>query len=143
MVEPVDKAVLINQAAIDELVGAFDRERTVAPCAVRQHERAESPLLAQVIIGDIGAHPGLRDELDIGMVEAPVYLLVLIPALLDVPSWQPVLDFAVGTGVLIDHDYLRAASGQDVGYFSARGSGANNRDDVPRCFSGCGFHHGA
>jgi hypothetical protein len=63
--------------------------------------------------------------------------------LLDVPSRQPVLDLAVGTRVLLDNDYLRAALGQDVGDFSTCGSGANYRDDVARHFSGYGFRHGA
>ncbi len=143
MVEPVDEPVLIHQAAIDKLVGAFDRERTVAPCAMRQHYRAETPVLAQIVVVDVGAHPGQRDELDIRMVEAPVDFLVLVPALLDVPSRQPVLDLAVGTRVLLDDDHLRAALGQDVGDFSACGSGANYRDDVARRFSGYGFRHGA
>ena len=143
VVEPVNQPVLIDEAAIDELVGAFDRERAVTPGAMRQHDCAEAPALAQIVVSDVGAHPGQRDELDIGMVEAPVDFLVLVVALLDVPSRQPVLDLAVGTGVLLDDDDLRAALGQDVGDFSARGGGANHRDDVPRRFSGYGFGHGA
>ena len=77
------------------------------------------------------------------MVEAPVYFLVLVPALLDVPSRQPILDLAVGAGVLLDHDYLRAARRQDIGDFSACGSAANHRDNVSRRLSGYRFHHGA
>jgi len=142
VVEPVDERVLIDQAAIDNLVSAFDRKRAVAPCAMRQHHGAETPSLAQIVVGGVDAHPGQGDELDIWMVKTPVNLLVLVPALLHVPSRQPVLDFAEGTGVLFDHHYLRATFGQDVGYFCARGSGANHRDDVLRLFSACGFHHG-
>jgi hypothetical protein len=77
------------------------------------------------------------------MVEAAVYLLVLISALLDVPSRQPVLDLSVGTRVLLDNDHLRPASGQDAGNFSACGSCANHRDDVTRPLCSCGFGHEA
>ena len=88
--------------------------------------------LAQFIEIDVAAHPRQRQEIDVRIVEAPIYLLVFVPPLLDVPSRQAVLDFPVGPGILFNYDHLRAALGQDVGDFSACGSGADYRDDVPR-----------
>ncbi len=142
VIEPVDEPVLIDEAAIDELVGALDRKRAIAPRAVRQHDAAEAPSRAQIVEIELAAHPGQRHELDIGMVEALIDFLVLVAALLDVPSRQPVLDFSVGARILLDHDHQRAALGQDAGDFRARGRGADHCDHVPRCFVFCFGHKG-
>ena len=132
MIEPVDERVLIDQAAIDELVGAFDREGPIAPGAMREHDRAELPLLAKLVELDIAAHPGLRHEGDVRMRQAPVYLFVLILALLDVPSRQSVLDFSVRALVLLEDRDDRPATGKDVCDFGAGGCSAHHCDYVPR-----------
>ena len=132
MIEPVDERVLVDQPAIDELVGALDRERPVAPRAMRQHQAVEPPRFAQLVELDIAAHPSQRHVLDIRMVQALVDLLVLFLALLDVPAREAVFDLAVGPRVLLeDHDY-RAALGQDARDFRSGGRGAEHRHHVTR-----------
>ena len=132
VIEPIDQLVLIDEAAIDELVRALDRKRAIAPGAVRQHDSAESPTGPQFVEIELAAHPRHRHVLDIRMVEALVDFLVLILALLDVPSRQPVFDFSVRTRILLEHDHQRAALGQDARDFRARRRGADHGHHVPR-----------
>ena len=142
VIEPIDELVLIDEAAIDELIRALDRKRAIAPCAVRQHDAAETPASAQVLEIELAAHPGQRDIFDIGMVEAFVDFLVLVEALLDVPSRQPVFDFSVGAWILLEHDNQRAALGEDARDFGTGSRGTDHRHYVPRRFVLCVGHKG-
>ncbi len=134
VVEPVDQLVLIDEAAIDELVGAFDRKRPIAPGAVGQHDPRESPTGAQIFEIELAAHPRHRDVFDVGMVEALVDFLVLVLALLDVPSREAVLDFSVRTRILLEHDHERAAIGQDARDFRTGGRASDYSHHVARGF---------
>ena len=81
---------------------------------------------------ELAAHPRQRHEFDIGMVEALIDLLVLVAALLDVPSREPVLDFSVGARILLEHDHQRAALGEDAGDFRAGRRATDHRHHVAR-----------
>ena len=78
-----------------------------------------------------------RNELDVRMLEALVDFLVLILALLDVPSRQAVLDFPVGAKVLLKHDDECAALRQNPGDFGSRGRCADHRYDMTRLITRC------
>ncbi len=76
------------------------------------------------------------------MVEALVDFLVLVLALLDVPSRQAVLDFAVGTRILFEHDHQGAALGQDARDLRAGGRASDYGHHVARGFIFCVSHKG-
>ena len=60
------------------------------------------------------------------MVEPIIDLAVLVPALLHVPSRQPILDFSVGPRVLLEDHDQRAALGENPRDFRAGGGGADH-----------------
>ena len=68
------------------------------------------------------------------MVEAFVDFLILVEALLDVPSRQPVLDFSVRARILLEHNNQRAALCEDARDFGTGGGGTDDGHHVPRRF---------
>ncbi len=66
------------------------------------------------------------------MVEPLVDFLVLVLALLDVPSREPVFDFSVWARILLEHDYQRAALGQDPRDLRAGSRGPDHGHHVAR-----------
>src|SRR5581483_10869 len=130
VVEPVDEGVLIDEAPVDELVGAFDGKRTVTPRSVGQDYCVKAPLCPEIVELEVAAQPCQRDVGDIGMVEAFIDFLVFVLALLHMPSRKTVLDLAVRARVLFEHHDQDAALGENTRDFGARGGGADYRDYV-------------
>ena len=62
VVEPVNERVLVDQAAADVRVGAVDRQRPVAPGAVRQEHGGEAPVAHQVAEVDVASDLRARQE---------------------------------------------------------------------------------
>ena len=66
------------------------------------------------------------------MIEPMVGLLVLILALIHMPSGKPIFNFAVGSRILFDYDYQNAALGQQPRDFRSCGRSANHCHYVTR-----------
>src|SRR5208283_824249 len=137
MVEPVNQRILVDEAFIDEPIRALDWKRTIAPCAMGEHQDVEAPVGPKILEIDVAPQPAAGDELDVRMFEALVDLLVLVFALLDVPSRQTILDFPVGAKVLLKDDDECAALRQYPGDLGSRGRCADHRYDMTRLITRC------
>ncbi len=102
-----------------------------------EHKNVEAPIGAKIFEIDIAPEPTAGNEFDVRMLEAFVDFLVLILALLDVPSREAILDFPVGAKVLLKHDDERAALRQYPGDFGTRGRCADHRYDMTRLITRC------
>src|SRR5690606_35315665 len=128
VVEPVDERVLVDEPLADEAIRALDRQRTVAPRAVREHDQVEVPGLEQLTEREVAADRGARHEVHAGALQLRVDEVVLLPAQRGVPERQAVLDLPVGTIVLLEDDAQGALRGELVRRFGARGRATDDGD---------------
>ena len=104
VVERDHEGILVDETLAEIGVGTLDRKRPIAPGAVREHDRREAPFLRELGKRDVAADLRVRDELDSGPRELLVDRRVLLLAQRLVPARKPVLDLAVGSLVLFEHD---------------------------------------
>jgi hypothetical protein len=126
VVEPDDEGVLVDEPLAHVGVGALDGQGAVAPGAVGEDHRRETPRLRELGEGDVPPDPGQRQVVDPGLAQLPADGLVLLPAQGRVPSRQTVLDLAVWARILFEDGDDDAAAGEAGGHLGSCGGATDH-----------------
>ena len=126
MVEGDDERVLVDEPLSQVTPRAVDGERPVLPRAVRQNHAGKSPIIDELVKGDVSANLCRRNEVDERVRELLANRRVLLLPEFFVPTRKAVLDFSVRAAVLFKDGDGHASVCESVGNLSTCGRSADD-----------------
>jgi hypothetical protein len=104
MVEPGHQGVLKNEPFANVFIDALDGQGPISPGAIRQQDRAEAPIIDEVIKVYIATQLCVRHEMDIRFGQSLIDFPLMLILQFHMPFRKTAFNLPIGAQILLE-DY--------------------------------------